>query len=123
MSEEGMSKKIGIWAFMGGIIIAIIVGFATAFINMGSSIGVIIAIMSILGLIVGAMNVTEKEVTSFIIAAIGLTTGSMALAGLGSVLPEGIGNIVTTIFSVFGVFVAGAVFIPALKAIYKISKD
>ncbi|MDD5331940.1 MAG: hypothetical protein PHE43_03945 [Candidatus Nanoarchaeia archaeon] len=118
-----MSGKIGVWAFILGVILSLIIGVITGFSDTSSSLGAIIAIMAILGLVVGILNVTEKEATSFIIAAIGLTSGSIALASLGPVLPGTFGKIVTTTFSIFGVFVAGAVFIPALKAIYRISKD
>jgi len=85
--------------------------------------GTISTIMVILGLVVGLLNITDKEVNSFIIAAIGLATGSIAIANLGSLLPGPMGGMVRTAFSVFSVFVAGAVFIPALKAVYRISKD
>ncbi|MDD5254263.1 MAG: hypothetical protein PHG05_04160 [Candidatus Nanoarchaeia archaeon] len=118
-----MSGKVGVWAFILGVILSLVIGVVTGFANTESSLGAIVAIMAILGLLAGILNITQKETTNFIIAAIGLTAGSIALASLGLILPETIGKIVTTTFSIFGVFVAAAVFIPALKAIYKISKD
>ena len=78
------------------------------------------AVLIVLGVIVGILNVTDKEVTKFIIAAIGLTVGASAVASLGAQL----GVIqVDSIFTLFGLFVAGALFIPALKAVYSVSKD
>ena len=114
-------KTVGVWAFIIGIIIALLVGILAA--NMVAYMGTISAVVVILGLVVGILNVTEKEVTNFVIAAIGLATGAIAIANLGPLLPKGIGDMITTTFTVFSVFVAGAVFVPALKAVYKISKD
>jgi hypothetical protein len=118
---ESVMKVVGAWAFIGGIIVSIGVGIWAS--NMAENMGLISAIMVVLGLIVGLLNVTDKEVNSFIIAAIGLATGSVVLQNLGKLLGDMIGPMVTNTFTMFGVFVAGAVFIPAIKAIYKISKD
>jgi hypothetical protein len=114
-------KKVGVWAFMIGVILALIAGVLAS--NLSGYMGLISTVMVVLGLIVGALNISDKEVTSFIIAAIGLATGSIAIANLGTLLGGTLGGMLETAFRVFGVFVAGAVFVPALKAVYKISKD
>jgi hypothetical protein len=116
-------KTVGVWAFIIGVVVALLVGVLAAFGNVGDMLGTISIVMAVLGLIVGILNITESEVNSFIIAAIGLATGSLTIAQLGSILPAGIGSGVMQAFSVFGVFVAGAVFMPALKSVYKLSKD
>jgi hypothetical protein len=33
------------------------------------------------------------------------------------------GKMIQTAFTVFGTFVAGAVFVPAIKSVYRLSKD
>jgi hypothetical protein len=117
-------KTVGVWAFLIGVVLALIVGIAAGIANIDNTmLGIVSAVMVVLGVIVGILNITEEEVNSFIIAAIGLTTGSIAIAGLGPLLPSVIGNMVESAFTIFSVFVAGAVFIPALKAVYRISKD
>jgi hypothetical protein len=123
VKKMGLMKKVGVWAFMLGVFMALFVGVVTAFLNAESYMGLISAIMVLLGIIVGMLNISEKEVSGFIIAAIGLTSGSIAIAGLGPLLPGALGKMVSTTFTIFGVFVAGAVFFPALKAVYRISKD
>ncbi|HZX44524.1 MAG TPA: hypothetical protein VFF28_02465 [Candidatus Nanoarchaeia archaeon] len=115
------TKKLGVWAFIFGVILALIVGLLAA--NLTAYMGLISALMVLLGLIVGILNITEEEVNSFIIAAIGLATGSIAIANLGTLLPGTVGVMLKNTFSVFSVFVAGAVFIPALKSVYRISRD
>lgn len=114
-------KTVGVWAFIIGVILAIIVGVLTS--SMSAYMGLISTIMIVLGLIVGILNITDKEITSFVIAAIGLAIGSITIANLGPVLGGTIGEMVRTAFTVFGVFVAGAVFIPALKTVFKLAKD
>ena len=114
-------KTVGVWAFMVGVVLALIAGVLAS--NLASYMGVISTAMVVLGLVVGALNIDDKEVTGFIIAAIGLATGAVAIANLGVLLGGALGGMLETAFRVFGVFVAGAVFVPALKAVYRISKD
>ncbi|MFH2021262.1 MAG: hypothetical protein ABIJ34_07620 [archaeon] len=118
---KDMMKKIGVWAFMVGIVLALLAGVLAS--NLSVYMGLISTVMVLLGLVVGALNISDKEVTGFIIAAVGLATGSIAIANLGNLLGGALGGMLETAFRVFGVFVAGVVFVPALKAVYKISKD
>jgi hypothetical protein len=117
-------RTIGVWAFIIGVIIALLVGIGTGLMatSVKDNMGLIATIMVVLGLIVGLLNIKDEEITKFVIAAIGLATGSITLASLGPILGP-VGPMVEAAFKVFGVFVAGAVFIPALKAVYRISKD
>ena len=114
-------KKVGVWAFIGGVILALLAGVLAS--NLSAYMGLISTVMVVLGLVVGVLNISDKEVTGFIIAAVGLATGSIAVANLGVLLGGTLGNMLETAFRVFGVFIAGAVFVPAMKAVYKISKD
>jgi hypothetical protein len=118
---EDTMKKVGVWAFMVGVVLALIAGVLAS--SLATYMGLISTTMVVLGLVVGALNISEKEVTGFIIAAVGLATGSIAIANLGGLLGGSLGGMLETAFRVFGVFVAGAVFVPALKAVYRISKD
>ena len=118
---EDTMKKVGVWAFLVGVVLALVAGVLAS--NLAGYMGLISTSMVILGLVVGALNVSEKEVQGFIIAAIGMATGSIAIANLGVLLGGSFGGMIETAFRVFGVFVAGAVFVPALKAVYRISKD
>ena len=114
-TKEDAINTLGVYLFIAGIVIALIVGLLAGVGVMAVG-GWVYYLMVILGLIVGALNVNDKEVNSFIIAAIGLTVGSTALTTLGIEVFE-------IIFRIFVTFVASAVFIPALKAVYKLSRD
>ncbi len=61
-----MLSKIGFWAFIIGLILCVVAGFAWANNN-----GVVIALL-VLGLIIGFLNVTAKETMLFLVATIAL---------------------------------------------------
>lgn len=107
-------EQIGSWAFLAGVIISIIVGIAAP----GSDLWM--AILVALGLIVGLVNVTDREVDGFILASIGLIVGATALSNL-TVLLSFLGNWFEGMLSMFMSFVSGAVILPALKRIYEIA--
>lgn len=129
MKQKSMLEAVGSWTFILGVILALLVGILSAFMRVKpQAMGMIAAIMAVLGLIVGLLNINDREVNSFIIAAIGLSVGSVSLTSLGSIMTQtaataALGQMIQSAFSVFGTFVAGAVVIPALKSVYKISKD
>ena len=98
-------EKVGRWAFIAGLVIAILV----AFINLGDSIFMILAV---LGLIVGFLNVTGKESQSFLIAAIALA----ASAGAVSSLPI-VGETVSAIMGNVVAFITPAMLVVAVKSL------
>lgn len=67
---------IGHWAFIVGLILSVIAGF-------GGEIPALMTVLVILGLIVGFLNVTEKESTPFLVGVIALLV--IGLAGLGAI--------------------------------------
>jgi len=98
-------EKIGGWAFIIGLVIAILVGLFS------STSMVIVAVLVVLGLIVGFLNVTDKETVSFLIASIALMAAGSANLG---VLWANLSNVLSNI----SIFVAPAAIIVAFKAIY-----
>ncbi len=102
--------RIGHWAFVLGLIIAIIAGF-------GGEIPSLVAILFVLGLIVGFLNVTEKESTPFLVGVIALLV--IGLAGMETV--RYIGWMVPVLNNVI-VFVAAAGLVVAIKQVLVIAK-
>ena len=129
MRRKNMLEVLGAWAFIIGVFVALFVGILSGFMRMSAeAMATSAAILVVLGLVVGALNVTDREINSLIIAAIGLSVGSVTLTQLGDIMAvteatEVIGTMLKTAFTVFGSFVAGVVLIPSLKSVYKISKD
>lgn len=106
-----MNARLGQWAFIIGVVIAIIAGLVPAWQTV-----TVTWILVILGLVVGILNITAKETVEFLVAAIALLmTGSAgAIPALGTIILSILANIVA--------FVAPAALIVALKAIYELAK-
>ncbi len=107
----------GSWAFIIGLVISILAGFVTTGLE-----GSYAIVLAILGLIVGLLNVRDKEVQLFLIAAIGFMLAASSLANVVafSATAE---NVLRTILSYVVVFVSPAAAIVGLRAIYDISKE
>ena len=106
-----MDSKLGHWAFIVGILIAIIAGLVPAW-----QTPTITWVLVILGLIVGLLNITAKETVEFLVASIALLViGSAgAIPALGTIILSVLANIVA--------FVAPAALVVALLSIYKLAQ-
>ena len=110
-----MGKKIGEWAYLIGLALAVVFGFLSA----GNLAGVLTLVLVIAGLIIGFLNVTEKETTPFLIASVALiATGTADL----SIIPT-IGTWVQNIVENIAVLVTPAAIVVALKAIKSLAKN
>ena len=65
-----MNQTIGSWAFILGVLIAIIAGLAAAMVVEYAA--MITLVLIILGLIVGFLNINDKETQPFLVATIAL---------------------------------------------------
>jgi len=117
-----MGSKLGEWSFIVGVIIAIVVGIFSA--SLGDWKGNLALLLVILGLIVGFLNVSEKETTPFLVAAAALMLTATSVDTLNSIdLGVGLGKYLAGIVSQIAVFVAPAAVIVALKAIKSLASD
>lgn len=105
-------EKIGEWLFLLSVVIAIIAGIAMP--NDGTVVGLLV----LLGIIVGFLNITEKESINFMIASLALLVAGTASF---SVLPM-VGEMIDHILNYIGAFVAPAAVIVALKMIYELAR-
>ncbi|HZX20074.1 MAG TPA: hypothetical protein VFF13_03605 [archaeon] len=114
------TQKIGGYAFIIGVIIAIIAGIgAQGF--LGGLSAYIPLVLIVLGLIVGALNVTDKETEKFLIAGIGLIAAGTSASTL-AIIP-GIGVYLGEIVAQIAVFVTPAVILVALKSVYSLASE
>lgn len=126
-----MMNKIGTWAFIIGIIIALVVGLYQAYLmenNSSTDIGGYIAwILAVLGAIVGILaamgkgSITKSETPGFLIAGIALVVMYGVFRGM--VLKPWIGSLLQGISWSLSILVAPAVGILAIKAIWDMGKD
>jgi len=111
-------SKMGEWAFIIGIVIAIVVSLFT--VNDAVA-GWLVLFLVVLGLIVGLLNVSEKETTPFLVAAAALLITGTASSSL-AIIPV-IGGYLQDIVLNIAVFVTPAAIVVALKAIQSLAKN
>ena len=111
--------QIGKYAFLIGVAIAIIAGFASAPINgaSGTTAGYVMMAVVVLGLVVGFLNVTGDEMKSFLLATIAVVL--MGTANLSAIPVAGqyLENMVLNVAA----FVAPAALVVGLKSVYNLS--
>lgn len=119
-------SKVGSWAFLIGIIIAVIAGiFWEKY--LGNSLAYVSGFLAILGLIVGIIaffglgTITKEEIPNFLIAALVLV-GIGATAPLFGEIPL-INWLFEGVAKALAVFIAPAAGLMAIRAIWDIGKD
>ncbi|QQR93189.1 MAG: hypothetical protein IPJ89_01735 [Candidatus Iainarchaeum archaeon] len=111
-------QKIGSWAFIIGVVIAIILGVLGAGV-FGGVAQWIPLLFVVLGIIIGLLNIKDKEMTHFLVAVI-------ALLAVGSVqwsLVPVVGSWLGPIFAGIATLMAPAAVIVAIKAVWDIAKN
>ena len=104
---------IGFWAFIIGLVIALVAG-----ITMPQN-AIIIIVLIILGLIIGFLNITSKEIMLFLVATIALVAVGNVFAPL-TVLD--IGKFLGSILSYVATLMAPAAIVAAIKALWAVGK-
>ncbi|MBN2459236.1 hypothetical protein JXB28_03035 [Candidatus Woesearchaeota archaeon] len=109
--------KFGPWAFIIGLLLAIIFAFLG---TSGAWEQWAVLILALLGLLVGILNVTGKESHGFLLATIAfmLTFGAFASVVETLGIP-----VLVSFFKLMQVFIAPAAFIVAIKALFGIVRD
>jgi len=97
--------RIGRWAFLGGIVLAILAGFV--------AVPYLAALLFVLGLIVGFLNIKEKESTRFLVAVITLLLVGVASLEFGKLTP-----VITSVLTSFIAFVSAAGLVVAIKQVW-----
>lgn len=112
-----MSNKneLGKWLFIIGLIVAVIAGFIQGYTQQ------ILLILFVLGLVIGFLNITDKDVLKFLVASIALL-----ILGVGSISALSVLDVVSvylnSILGNFIVFVGSAALVVAIKAVIEVNK-
>jgi len=115
------NEKLGSYAFLAGVILSILAGaFSVALASME---GLILLGLFVVGLLVGVLNISDKEVDKFLIAAIALGLISSSNLGVADQVFSGLGTTLNAIAQNLVRFVAPAALIVALKSIYGLAKE
>jgi len=121
MKSKG--KILGAWAFLVGVVLAVILGI------LGTGYSWVLALLVIAGILVGLLNVTDKESSGFLLAGVSLVIvsamGQNALDVFSSVslwsIP--IGTMLAGILSALLILFVPATIIVALKSVFDIAKN
>jgi hypothetical protein len=117
--DDGFMVKLGPWAFIIGLLIATVAAFT----------GQVFWMLGILGLIVGLMNITDRELSLYLIASLtfllSANTLSVTLTRLIDFVPfiKAAMGFIDPLLANITLFVAPGAAVVALKALYAISKD
>lgn len=108
---------LGAWAFLIGVILAVIIGLFDA--QLGSETATFIKIiLVVIGIIVGLLNVGSKDASTFLFAGVALViVGDMGYSSL-QVIPS-IGKIFSALLTIF----VPATVIVALKSVFVVGRD
>jgi hypothetical protein len=129
MVLRSKENSVGAWAFLIGVILAVIIGISTTFfipigkISQYSS--PIYAILVILGIFVGSKtDMAGKDSQTFMISgAILVVVSKFGMESVtGSLIGIGIGDVVTSTFSALLALFVPATIIVAIKNVFSISK-
>ncbi len=104
-------NNLGAWTFVIGLVLAIIIAI------FGVAQTWPIYVLAILGVIVGLLNISHREVIPFLIAAIAFLFTFATLSTIVAPIPE-VGEAVGRFFDLVNVFVAPAAAIVAFKALF-----
>jgi len=127
--DRQLMREVGSWAFIIGVLIAVVIGLLSGLQQTNLISWVPVEIWTIvtlaLGLIVGLLNISEKETTPFLVAVIAL--GSAGALGSAFVIlfpywPE-FGAVLGTILLQISAFAIPAGVVVALKAFYNFASS
>lgn len=103
--------QVGRWAFIAGLVIAIIAG-------LGFNQPWVAWVLALLGVIVGFLNISGAETQGFLLAAIGLIVAANAVGSLPF-----IGGYATSIIAYLIAFIGAAVVVVALKSLFATARS
>ena len=109
-------STIGSWAFLIGVILAVILGL------FGSVTGGVAWLLVVLGIIVGLLNITEKETQSFLLAGTVLVVIAFMSGDIFSTLKIGAGSSLGTVFDAIMTLFVPATAIVALKHVFTLAR-
>ena len=117
MVKKKYGNLIGAWAFLIGVILAAVIGLFTKFVG-AETYTTISMILVVLGIIVGLLNVANKESSGFLLAGVVLVLVSFMGQSVLSIIPQ-----VRLILGALLTLFVPATIIVALKSVFEISKS
>lgn len=117
MAKDNM-ESLGAWAFYLGLIVALVLAAMPTLLSSGWT----ILVLGLLGILVGLLNIGDKELQLYMIAILVAANGFIEVLAALPVGTMGITFLTSFVHNIV-LFVAPGVAVVALKALYEISKD
>ena len=118
-------NELGKWAFLIGVLLALIMGLVAALSPnaLGDAKPWVLFLMLILGIVIGLVNITAKEVQGFLVGSITIlvAAGAAGLTNTASIVP--LGAILQNIANHVVLLVAPCALIVALRAVYRFAAE
>jgi hypothetical protein len=115
--KRNIMSMVGFWAFIAGLVIAVVVGILAALGMATAIMPAIIIVLIILGLVVGFLNITAREILLFLVATIALIVVGGVFAPLSAF---GIGAVLDNILALVATLMAPAAVVAAIKALWAV---
>ena len=109
--------KLGKWSFVLGVLLAAVAGLLPGLLGAEA----VALVLVVLGLIVGFLNIQEKESVNFLVASIALM--AVGTAGVEQIGLFGLGPLFEIMVTFIGIFVAPAAVVVSLKLVLDLAKD
>jgi ATP synthase protein I len=118
-----VEQKIGHYSFIGGVIIAVVLGLASSALGAQAT-AWLASLLVVLGLIVGFLNVSGKETRDFMLVAVVLVVAAFA-GDASQTLSEVqiIGSYLSGMFSQLLAFIVPATVVVGLKEIWALGQN
>ena len=118
-----MEQKIGHYSFIGGVIVAVVLGLASNYLG-GQAVVWLTSLLVVLGLVVGFLNVSGKETKEFMMVATVLIIAAYA-GGASNILGgvQVIGPYLAGIFTQVLAFVVPATIVVGLKDVWDLGQN
>jgi hypothetical protein len=118
MAGSKMWAKVGVWAYVVGIVIAVLVAIFAQLETWS------IAVLAVLGIIVGLLNITDKEVKLFLIASIAFVVAASQMGIVFNAVSYFFGrDTLVRLTQAIVVFTAPGALVVAFKALYHVAKS
>jgi len=117
MAKKIKRNSLGAWAFLIGIVVAVTIGVFSAQVT-GQAQEIMLWLLIFLGIIVGLLNITNKESSSFLLVVVSLVIVSYFGRTILMIIPV-LGNMLWALLILF----IPTTIIVALKSVFEMAKD
>jgi len=117
MVKKSKQSQIGAWAFLIGIVVAVTLGVFSAQVTLGTK-NIVLWTLVLLGIILGLLNITNKESKNFLLAALALVIVSYFGGTVLNIIPV-LGSVLSSLLLLF----VPTTIIVALKLVFEMAKD